>query len=158
MENIYIFAQQICCVMRFNDNRNLEPSVHYMTLDELTKEFGFSERRKELIHCISEVANILKDVGCSTLYVDGSFASLKLEPNDWDGCYECCGDANTFLQKILDKEPSLLYRDKQQEKYQCDLFPSWFTETGCGKTFLEFFQQTRDGEPKGIIAIKLNER
>ena len=148
--------------MRFNDDENLDPGVHYMTLDKLTEEFGFSEKRRELIDSISKVAKILKDIGCPVLYIDGSFASSKLEPNDWDGCYECSKEYSNFFEMIREKEPVLLQfennREKQQQKYQCDLFPHWFKADIFGRTYWEFFQQTREGEPKGIIAIKLNER
>jgi hypothetical protein len=56
-------------------------------------------------------------------------------------------------------EPLLLdFKNKraaQKAKYGGELFPASHTADRQGKTFLEFFQQDRDGNPKGIIQINL---
>ena len=96
----------------------------------------------------------LKDAGCRTVYVDGSFVTAKEVPNDFDACWEEAG-VNPF---ILD--PALLTFDPgritQKAKYLGELFPASAIANTDGFSFLEFFQTDREtGRRKGIIAIDL---
>jgi hypothetical protein len=45
----------------------------------------------------------------------------------------------------------------KKAKYGGELFPASAIASFDGKTFLEFFQQDRDGNPKGIVVINLSE-
>ena len=96
---------------------------------------------------------MLRNAGCSVLYVDKSFTTDKLVPSDWDGCF-CT--ANLSWSKI---DPLLnnieINRELIKQKYKCDLYPESAIEAGSGKTFRQFFQQNLQGRPKGIIALQL---
>ena len=148
--------------MHFDTHGELTPGIHFVSLNELTNIWGFSIKRKELIESIIEVAQILKKLGCPILYIDGSFSNnWKEVPGDWDGCFALEGEPNAFLRAIISAEPRFVpldksIREQQKERFKCDLFPAWFCENE-KETFLEFFQHTRDGKPKGIIAINLRD-
>jgi len=44
----------------------------------------------------------------------------------------------------------------QKAEFGCEFFPN-IVEAGSGRYFVEFFQQDRDGQSKGINAIDLEE-
>ena len=96
----------------------------------------------------------LKDAGCRTIYVDGSFVSNKLRPRDFD----CCWDDEGVDAGALD--PVLLTFDEgratQKAKFGGELFLASGTADLDGHTFLEFFQTDKEtGRRKGIIALDL---
>jgi hypothetical protein len=40
--------------------------------------------------------------------------------------------------------------------FGAEFFPTWLVEGDSQLTMLDFFQQTRDGQPKGIVEIDLS--
>ena len=98
----------------------------------------------------------LRDAGCRTAYIDGSFVTDKEYPNDYDACWEETGVDPYLLDLVL-----LTFdhgRETQKAKYLGELFPVTAVADAEGLSFLEFFQMDRDtGEPKGIVVIDLEE-
>ena len=96
----------------------------------------------------------LKDAGCHTVYVDGSFVTAKEAPNDFDACWEEAGVDPIVLDPVLlTFDPG---RAAQKAKYLGELFPASAIANTDGFSFLEFFQTDREtGRRKGIIAIYL---
>ncbi|WP_019914321.1 DUF6932 family protein [Paenibacillus sp. HW567] len=138
----------------FNLTGNLEPGLHWMEWSDFVHQFGFSQKRVELISGLQSALNLLKIAGCKTVYIDGSFASTKEIPGDFDACWE---EADTDLA-ILD--PVFFDfnsgRAAQKAKFKGEFFPGELMEGGSKLTFLNFFQRDkRTGEAKGIIAIDL---
>ena len=95
----------------------------------------------------------LKEAGCKTVYLDGSFVTDKNNPKDYDGCWDATGVDYDSLDPVLkDFRPS---RTTQKMKFSGELFFS--TMNSPRGTMLEFFQYDRDNNQKGIVAIKLGE-
>ena len=96
----------------------------------------------------------LKDAGSRTVYLNGSFATSKDLPNDYDACWEETGvEPSTLDPVLLTFDPG---RAIQKAKYMGELFPASIIAGTDGLSFLEFFQTDKDtGRPKGIIAIDL---
>ena len=98
----------------------------------------------------------LKDAGCKTVYVDGSFVTGKEAPGDFDACWEEEGVDPTILDPVL-----LTFdagRATQKAKYMGELFPASTIADEDGFSFLEFFQTDKEtGRRKGIVAIDLGE-
>ena len=98
----------------------------------------------------------LKNAGCRTVYVDGSFVTSKGIPGDFDACWEVEGVDPYKLDPVL-----LTFengRAAQKAKYLGEMFPAGYIADDDGSYFLEFFQMDKDtGEQKGIIAIDLGE-
>ena len=96
----------------------------------------------------------LKDAGCGTVYLNGSFVTSKATPNDYDACWEEAGVDPTALDPVL-----LTFdagRAAQKAKYLGELFPASIIADAEGLSFLEFFQTDKEtGRPKGIVAIDL---
>ena len=137
----------------FNSDGNLPPGVHWATWQEFAARFGTTPHRKQLLKGLKSALDSLSKAGCQTVYIDGSFVTKKENPNDFDGCWDLTGVDPSLLDPIL-----LLLDNKrvaQKAKYKGELFPASWTADGVGKTYLDFFQIDRDGNPKGIIAIDL---
>jgi hypothetical protein len=140
----------------FQTNGNLPLGIHTATWQEVEKSLAFNERRQELLSGLKLACQILKLVGCRKIYIDGSFATNKEYPGDFDVCWE---DDEVDFKNLKDLDPVLLdFRNKraaQKAKYGGELFPSSYQADSSGKTFLDFFQEDRDGNPKGIVAVDL---
>ena len=96
--------------------------------------------------CRAAIEN-LKDAGCRTVYLNGSFVTSKTFPNDYDACWEEAGVDPAAL------DPG---RAIQKAKYMGELYPASIIADAEGLSFLEFFQTDKDtGRPKGILAIDL---
>ena len=99
-------------------------------------------------------AENLRAAGCRTLYLNGSYATDKEHPSDFDGCWDTTGVAGQALDPVLLSFGNR--RAAQKEKYHGELFPSSAAADERGTTYLEFFQRDKQtGEPKGIIAMDL---
>jgi len=100
----------------------------------------------------------LKNAGCLTVYINGSFVTDKLNPNDFDACWDSEGVDFNYL-KI--NAPELLnFSDRrmpQKAKYYGELFPSELIINEEGNTALDLFQADINQNRKGIVAIDLKE-
>ncbi len=138
----------------FDERGNLPPGIHWAKWDEIVSRFGQNERRKELLEGLNRAIYLLAQGGCRALYLDGSFATEKETPGDFDACWELTAEIDSakldpvFWQL---RHP----RREQKERFGGELFPARFPAAPSGETFLEFFQIDRDGNSKGIIALEL---
>lgn len=96
----------------------------------------------------------LREAGCRTVWLDGSFVTAKDVPGDYDACWDESGvDAAAIDPVLLTFDPG---RKTQKAKYMGELFPASISASADGLSFLEFFQTDREtGKRKGIIAIDL---
>jgi len=80
--------------------------------------------------------------------------TAKAHPGDIDGSYDPTGVDRALLHPaLLDLSPG---RPAQKAEFGCEFFPN-VVEAGSGRYFVEFFQQDRDGRPKGIVVIDLDQ-
>jgi hypothetical protein len=147
--------------MCFSDEGYLPIGIHEMTWDELFEQFSFSPKRKTLLDGLKRAMEVLKQCGCTIIYIDGSFVTQKLEPNDYDACWE--GDwelVSTNMTRIeplfIDQKDLSTGRKGQKLKYGGEIFPAFLTADSKGTLYIDFFQLIRDSDnKKGIVAIKL---
>jgi hypothetical protein len=132
--------------MVFNKNGTLDLGIHEMTWEEFCDFFSFSPRRKNLLKGLEKVLVILREIEATHIYIDGSFVTSKLEPGDWDACFESSVAA---ANKLICKYP-FCDRNAQKELYKGELYYARSEADLFGHTYLEFFQQT-----KGIVEIIL---
>ena len=64
----------------------LPPGIHWATWPEIEERFATTEWSRTLSEGIRQAAENLKEAGCRTLYLDGSFVTSKNHPGDFDGC------------------------------------------------------------------------
>ena len=131
----------------------LPPGVHSAEWNEILLRFGYNLRRMLLLNGLKVALESLKNAGCRTAYIDGSFVTSKQYPDDFDACWEEDGvDPYALDPVLLDLSPK---RVAQKDKYYGELFPASFSADLRGLSFLEFFQTTDTGEPKGIVRIDM---
>jgi hypothetical protein len=140
----------------FQADGNLPPGIHSCTWEEFVARFGTTQHRLNLIAGLQIAMEQLREAGCPTVYIDGSFVTNKLIPGDFDACWEVRGVDMNQLQSIA---PALLKFDPkraaQKAEYGGEFFPAGWPADSLGTLFLDFFQRDREGNPKGIISIDL---
>ena len=133
----------------------LPSGVHYATLTEIEAEYAYNSTRRRFFVGLVEAAVSLAQVGCATIYLDGSYVSSKPNPGDYDACWDPSGVKIPLLDPVfLDFDNS---RAAQKAKFGGEFFPSSINNAGTSQTFLEFFQTDRfTGDQKGILEISIS--
>lgn len=143
-------------IPNFQSNGTLPIGIHWSTIEEIKEKLCFSAKRIQLVEGLERAIVSLKNAGCRTIYIDGSFSTSKEIPGDIDVCWET---DNVDLDLLIKIEPVLWDfspgRRPQKDKFGCEFFPAETIAEFPDKTFIDFFQQDRDGNPKGIIALKI---
>jgi hypothetical protein len=126
---------------------------------EVFEAFGLTPYRIQLLKGFQEASKILRAAGCKRVYLDGSFVTSKVRPNDFDALWDT---ADVDLACLLQSEPCFgdfsNGRAAQKAKYLGEFFPASFREPSFGGLFLNFFQVDKQTDsPKGIVAIDLRE-
>lgn len=97
----------------------------------------------------------LRDAGAVNLWLDGSFVTDKRNPNDFDGVWDPSRiDLRRVDSVLVDLADLRCGRLKQKAKYHGELLVSAI-ESRTGLPFEQFFQQTPDGDIKGIVLLDL---
>ena len=140
----------------FDTNGNWPAGIHSCTWEEARSTLAFNSRRETLFALLQRACEILKQAGCDKIYIGGSFATNKKTPGDFDVCWK---DDNVDFELLEKLDPVFLdIKDDcaaQKAKYGGEMFPASTPTSIDGRTHLEFFQQDRDGNPKGIVEISL---
>lgn len=132
----------------------MPPGIHWAIWDEVAATFGSNPWRRRLLDGLELAIDSLRRAGCRTVYIDGSFATSKEVPNDFDACWEEAGVEPELLDLVLLEFDA--GRAAQKARYLGELFPASLGATVEGMSFLEFFQTDREtGGSKGIIAVDL---
>lgn len=139
---------------RFTPDGNLPKGIHTAGWKEFSVRCLSTPHRRALLDGLRRALLALNAAGCRTAYVDGSFVTAKIEPADFDACWD---DLDVDLAKL---DPVLLdfahKRAKQRAKYLGELFPANAAADAIGRTFLDFFQiDMATGKPKGIVRLDL---
>ena len=137
-----------------DNDGNLPAGIHWVGWDEIVTRYGVTPWRLQLLRGLLSALEALRSAGCRTVYLDGSFVTAKVVPNDFDGCWEHDGMDFSILDPVL-----LDFADgraAQRAKFGGELLPARATVSEHGTLFLDFFQTDRDtGNRKGIIALDL---
>lgn len=139
-------------IPEFEKKGYLPPGVHPATLAQIEKRYAYNPVRRRLFEGLRKLARNLKEAGCKTLYLNGSYITDKNEPGDYDAVWEYEG-VNMGLDPLLRNGWDM---KEIKRKYGGDVFCRM--PEVLRKDHLEFFQTDRDGMPKGIIKIDLRKR
>jgi hypothetical protein len=142
-------------IPEFDENGNLPPGIHWTTWETLVEQFGITPRRRRMIEGLRMAMEQLKNAGCRTIYIDGSFVTNKLSPNDFDACWDRDDTNLNYLRVHAPKLLDFANRDAQKATYRGEIFLSEQPVSDYGEISLEFFQKDRNQNCKGIIAIDL---
>lgn len=102
-----------------------------------------------------EALLLLRKVGCTRVYIDGSFVTSKVEPADFDACWDAEGvDLDLIDERLLTFDRG---RATQKAAFLGELFIGDARADPQGTIFRKFFQMDRDGRPKGILVVDLKD-
>jgi uncharacterized protein DUF6932 len=138
----------------FQTDGALPTGVHWADWAEFQARFGTNPHRRQLLMGLREALERLAAAGCLSVYINGSFVTVKEFPGDFDACWDITGVDPARLDPVfLDLNNR---RTAQKQRFMGEFFPAQLPEGASGRTFLEFFQiQKNSGDPKGIVAIDL---
>ncbi len=142
-------------IPEFDENGNLPPGVHFCEWEEFLERFGDNDRRLYLIQGLRLAMEQLKEAGCRTIYINGSFTTIKPNPRDFDACWD---SEDVDINYLRCNAPRLLNSfDQQTQKstYKGEIFLSDEPVGDYGLDSFTFFQRDRLKNRKGIIAIDL---
>lgn len=141
----------------FDTDGNLPAGIHVVTWEVFSDRFGGTTHRRCLVDGFEQAIDLLRFAGCPRTYVDGSFVTAKVTPNDYDVAWETAG---VDLPLLMSAEPLFFdftnLRAAQKAKFGGEFFPADAAANTSGTVFLDFFQTDKDtGKQKGIIALDL---
>ena len=145
-----------CVIPDFESTGLLPAGIHWASWEEIVKRYGNNSHRKRLLEGLERATAAFAAAGCRILYLDGSFVTEKLFPNDYDACWDAVGVTVRLLDPVLVDFSNL--RAAQRAKYFGEFFPAhWPAERSAPyRMFLEFFQTDKStGKAKGIIGLRL---
>jgi hypothetical protein len=134
-------------------NGNLPAGIFDTTWPEFCTRFGITAQRLQLIKGLEAALTNLAIAGCKEAFIDGSFVTAKLEPNDFDACWNPENVSSQLIDPVLIDFSKK--RSAMKAKYGGELFLTTLPATREGKPFITFFQEDRQGKPKGIIRLDL---
>ncbi len=137
----------------FDERGNLPPGIHKADWDELETRLGGTSWREFLLIGLRDALECLRAAGCRTAYVNGSFASAKESPADFDLCWESEGvDLDALDSTLCNFSEG---RQAQKHRFGGEALPADAIAEPAGTQFLDFFQVDRARHAKGIIEIDL---
>src|SRR4051812_48937860 len=102
---------------------NLPAGVHEVTWEQIVSRYGYTPHRLLLLAGLKAALDTLRQAGCTRAYIDGSFVTSKVAPNDFDACWEMSGVDFDVLDRV---DPVLLdwsnRRATQKAKFGGELF------------------------------------
>jgi len=142
-------------IPEFDENGNLPPGIHHATLQEIIERFGVrkSLKRCSLTNNLQDFFSFIKDYAIG-VYVDGSYITSKLAPNDIDLIvilppdFVFTSEAARRLQRI----------QKNKRNHYLHIFV--YAQGVHDQDFHELrarFTQDRQGNPKGIIYVEIRQ-
>jgi hypothetical protein len=111
----------------FDSRGNLPAGIHATTWELLMVRYGYTQRRLELLNGLRMALFALKTAGCQIAWIDGSFITNKLEPNDIDVIYD---DAIIDWDALERIEPVLLEFDNHRRSQKQNLVASVSQQVG----------------------------
>lgn len=137
----------------FGSSGTLPPGIYEVNWLDFQSRFGWNSLRRHLLGGLERALVDLHRAGCRRVYVDGSFVTAKELPADFDACWDSAGVDPRLLDPTLRTfDPG---RGIQKAKYFGELFRAGSPATASGLPYLQFFQEDRSGQPKGIVALDL---
>jgi hypothetical protein len=138
--------------LNFNRRGYLYETIS-LSYEEFKHHFGTNSRRMDQISNALQFFRIFHSCGCQTVFVDGSFVSMKKYPEDIDLCFDITGVPNEKMEELFPQffDPNEI--GKIHRNSLCHIFHFNATDT----TFFDFLQNDRDGYIKGLVKLNLKD-
>ena len=148
----------------FNQNGDLPEGIWNATIEEVKERYASGRFRKRLFEGLLKVLPVLKNGGCTMLFLDGSFVTSKElnASSDYDACILCTESSADLKVHLFPTPGDIVHCNHvQKEMYRGEFKfadkPEHFDQSiRKDVTFLDYFQfDTRTQQKKGIIRIEL---
>ena len=143
-------------IPKYDTQGNLPPGQHLASWEEIEEHYAYNAHRRKLLAGLKAALDNLRAAGCKRVYLNGSFITNKVEPGDYDLCWEPKGVDRNALDPLFSLAIHVLPpRTGQKKKYFGEIVltvpnPSVFDH-------LSYYQlDDRTGDVKGIIALNLD--
>lgn len=142
----------------FDERGNLPSGIHKATIDDVVERFGIpkSLKRSMLAKNLRIFYGFAKKYA-TAIYIDGSFITSKLSPNDIDILVIFSNKFRTNRDLFI----HLYELRKSHKRNKLHVFPYFETDLEMEAKWLEWFTTTRRDDhnnqfPKGIICLEIN--
>lgn len=141
-------------MVAFDGDGFLPAGIHGATWTEFTDRFAYNNRRRLILQRVAPILQHLAAFGCPSILVGGSFVTAKDEPKDIDFVWMALNGMDfSAMHPALFSTAGINWL---RFKVGADIFPSNWIEADSGERFAIFFQHTKDGRPKGVVAVDLS--
>jgi hypothetical protein len=131
----------------FDENGCLPRGVHPCSCNYFRERFSYNSRRFTLLVGFLTLAEMLARVGCTQIWVGGSFVTEKEFPNDFDGCFDSM--EIDWYSPDLD----LIIADPQAQAIKF----GGILIADAMSAYQQFFQTDRQSQPRGIVLLNPQE-
>ncbi len=137
----------------------LNPGLHDFELNEIEtyflNDFPNSKTRKSLIDGLNAYVAHLSNIGVPIeLWIDGSFATHKENPNDIDlVIFSSASILDSLPHKKQQLFQALIDRDSMQNKFGCDVLFCPTEDQNMRSYWRGWYGFDRNEQPKGIARI-----
>jgi hypothetical protein len=130
----------------------LPVGIHSAPWAELQQRFAYNAHRVRLMDGLLLALGVLVPAGCREVLLDGSFVTAKTFPGDYDATWSVVGvDVGRLDPVFFDFSNK---RIAMKTKYLGEFWPAQWPAAP-GRVFSEYFQEDKNGVPKGIIEVDL---
>lgn len=142
----------------FNENGDLPVGIYKATLQEVLEHFGQNSLQRQLVaKRLAKIYNLADSTGKLLRFIIyGSFVTAKEKPNDVDVFLVM---RNDFSKNDYSGDVRRIFEHLQTEnKLKASIF--WMLEMSVAideKTFIEGWQNKRDGTKRGIVEVIKND-
>lgn len=143
------------------DEPLLSPGLHDFELHEIgnhfLKDFSKSRTRASLIEGLNEYSNYLKSIGVPIeLWIDGSFTTSKLDPNDIDlVVFSPTPDVNNLSDEKKQMFAALVDRSTIKANFGIDVLFCPADDLNMRSYWRGWYGFDRNEQPKGIARVKV---
>lgn len=138
----------------FNSRGKLASGIHPLSWEDFFRAFVYNRQREFLVAGLVAACTFLRAAGCVTVYVGGSFTTIKRVPEDIDVIWKSEEVRWRYLRAaapvFFEMTPG---NPRQKRLFRGEFFPSEGIESESGLNFLEFFQRDRQRRRRGLAAL-----
>lgn len=140
----------------------LPPGLHDLAVSQLNNhffsDFPDSNTRAPLIRGLSSYIDSLKILGIPLeIWLDGSFTTTKIDPNDIDlVIFASENDVNNLSDEYKDLLRSLINRLDIKKRFGCDTLFSITEDINMRSYWRGWYGFDRNEVPKGIVRLQVN--
>ena len=131
----------------FDERGFLPEGFHTAPWAEVAARFGQTEHRRKLLDGLQQACLLLHRAGVEVLYLNGSFITAKLNPNDYDVCWDMEATGIDFSKLPVCMHPRRIHTVEQKELFQGEFH---------NMSYLTLYQTFgTDPQPRGVVVLPL---